>query len=225
MVINGLLKKDLYNLASYKTPLIMMVLFCSMAIIGTEAVYWGSVVAGVIVGMISLSTFSYDEMAKSNRYVLTLPVTRKEIVLEKYILAVGATVLGSLLGFVLTLLIGILMNYVRPANMIDINLDTLLSTSLGGLFGVSLIQAIQIPSIFKWGAEKGRIQMFIGIFALVVLAAVAGFVIQQLGITVDFAAIKNMLKGFGPVALVSLSSLFYLISYMISVRIYRDKEE
>ena len=152
MVIKGLLKKDLYNLASYKTPLIMMVLFCSMAIIGTEAVYWGSVVAGVIVGMISLSTFSYDEMAKSNRYVLTLPVTRKEIVLEKYILAVGATVLGSLLGFILTLLIGNLMNYVRPANMIDINLDTLLSTSLGGLFGVSLIQAIQIPSIFKWGA-------------------------------------------------------------------------
>lgn len=225
MMIKGLLKKDLYNLASYKTPLIMMVLFCSMAIIGTEAVYWGSVVTGVIVGMISLSTFSYDEMAKSNRYVLTLPVTRKEIVLEKYILAVGATVLGSLLGFILTLLIGNLMNYVRPDNIIDINLDTLLSTSLGGLFGVSLIQAIQIPSIFKWGAEKGRIQMLIGIFALVVLAAGAGFVIQQLGITIDFAAIKNMLKGFGPVALVVLSSLFYLISYMISVRIYRDKEE
>lgn len=225
MMIKGLLKKDLYNLASYKTPLVMMVLFCSMAIIGTEAVYWGSVVTGVIVGMISLSTFSYDEMAKSNRYVLTLPVTRKEIVLEKYILAVGATVLGSLLGFILTLLIGNLMNYVRPDNIIDINLDTLLSTSLGGLFGVSLIQAIQIPSIFKWGAEKGRIQMLIGIFALVVLAAGAGFVIQQLGITVDFAAIKSILKGFGPVALVALSSLFYLISYMISVRIYRDKEE
>lgn len=224
-MIKGLLKKDLYNLASYKTPLVMMVLFCSMAIIGTEAVYWGSVVTGVIVGMISLSTFSYDEMAKSNRYVLTLPVTRKEIVLEKYILAVGATVLGSLLGFILTLLIGNLMNYVRPDNIIDINLDTLLSTSLGGLFGVSLIQAIQIPSIFKWGAEKGRIQMLIGIFALVVLAAGAGFVIQQLGITVDFAAIKSILKGFGPVALVALSSLFYLISYMISVRIYRDKEE
>lgn len=225
MVIKGLLKKDLYNLASYKTPLIMMVLFCSMAIIGTEAVYWGSVVTGVIVGMISLSTFSYDEMAKSNRYVLTLPVTRKEIVLEKYILAVGATVLGSLLGFILTLLIGNLMNYVRPDNIIDINLDTLLSTSLGGLFGVSLIQAIQIPSIFKWGPEKGRIQMLIGIFALVVLAAGAGFVIQQLGITVDFAAIKNMLKGFGPVALVVLSSLFYLISYLVSYRIYRNKEE
>ena len=225
MTIKGLLKKDLYNLASYKTPLIMTVLFCCMAIIGTEAIYWGPVVAGVIVGMISLSTFSHDEMAKTNRYALTLPVTRKEVVLEKYILAVGATVLGSLLGFILTLLIGNLMNYVRPDNIIDINLDTLLSASLGGLFGVSLIQAIQIPSIFKWGPEKGRIQMFIGIFALVVLAAGVGFAIQQFGITLDFTAIKDILKGFGPVALVVLSSLFYLISYLVSYRIYRNKEE
>ena len=224
-MIKGLLKKDLYNLASYKTPLIMTVLFCCMAIIGTEAIYWGPVVAGVIVGMISLSTFSYDEMAKSNRYVLTLPVTRREIVLEKYILAVGATVLGGLLGFILTLLIGNLMNYVRPDNMIDINLDTLLSASLGGLFGVSLIQAIQIPSIFKWGPEKGRIQMFIGIFALFVLVGGGGFAIQQFGIALDFTAIKGALKGFGPVALVVLSSLFYLISYLVSYRIYRNKEE
>ena len=78
-MIKGLLKKDLYNLASYKTTLIIVVLFCGIAIIGTDAIYWGSVVIGIIVGMISLSTFSYDEMSKSNKYILTLPVTRKEI--------------------------------------------------------------------------------------------------------------------------------------------------
>ena len=60
-MIKGLLKKDLYNLASYKTTLIIIVIFCGMAIIGTDAIYWGSVVIGIIVGMISLSTFSYDE--------------------------------------------------------------------------------------------------------------------------------------------------------------------
>ena len=178
-MIKGLLKKDLYNLASYKTTLIIIVIFCGMAIIGTDAIYWGSVVIGIIVGMISLSTFSYDEMAKSNRYILTLPVTRKEIVLEKYILAIGATILGSLLGFVLTLLIGNIMNYVRPDNVIDINIDTLLATTIGGLFGVSLIQAIQIPSIFKWGAEKGRIQMFIVLFVLALIGAGVGFLIKD----------------------------------------------
>ena len=193
-MIKGLLKKDLYNLASYKTTLMIITLFCGIAIIGTDAIYWGSIVIGIIVGMISLSTFSYDEMAKSNRYILTLPVTRKEIVLEKYILAIGATILGSLLGFVLTLLIGNMMNYVRPDNVIDINIDTLLSTSIGGLFGVSLIQAIQIPSIFKWGAEKGRIQMFIVLFVIALIGAGVGFLIKESGLSVDIEKLENTLK-------------------------------
>lgn len=224
-MIKGLLKKDLYNLASYKTTLMIITLFCGIAIIGTDAIYWGSIVIGIIVGMISLSTFSYDEMAKSNRYILTLPVTRKEIVLEKYILAIGATILGSLLGFVLTLLIGNMMNYVRPDNMIDINIDTLLSTSIGGLFGVSVIQAIQIPSIFKWGAEKGRIQMFIVLFVVALIGAGVGFLIKESGLSVDIEKLENTLKSFGWIILVILSFIIYFISYKVSYKIYKNKEE
>ena len=224
-MIKGLLKKDLYNLASYKTTLMIITLFCGIAIIGTDAIYWGSIVIGIIVGMISLSTFSYDEMAKSNRYILTLPVTRKEIVLEKYILAIGATILGSLLGFVLTLLIGNMMNYVRPDNMIDINIDTLLSTSIGGLFGVSVIQAIQIPSIFKWGAEKGRIQMFIVLFVIALIGAGVGFFIKESGLSVDIEKLENTLKSFGWIILVILSFIIYFISYKVSYKIYKNKEE
>ena len=224
-MIKGLLKKDLYNLASYKTTLIIIVLFCGIAIIGTDAIYWGSVVIGIIVGMISLSTFSYDEMAKSNRYILTLPVTRKEIVLEKYILAIGATILGSLLGFVLTLLIGNIMNYVRPDNVIDINVDTLLATTIGGLFGVSLIEAIQIPSIFKWGAEKGRIQMFIILFVLALIGAGVGFLIKESGLSIEIEKLESVLKNFGLLLLVLLSFIIYFISYKISYKFYKNKEE
>ena len=224
-MIKGLLKKDLYNLASYKTTLIIVVLFCGIAIIGTDAIYWGSVVIGIIVGMISLSTFSYDEMSKSNKYILTLPVTRKEIVLEKYILAIGATILGGILGFIVTLLVGNVMNYLRPDNLIDINIETLLATSVGGMFGISLIQSIQIPSIFKWGAEKGRIQMFIVLFVLVIIGAIAGFLLKQAGLSVDIEKLENILNNFGLVALILLPCLMYFISYKISYKIYKNKEE
>ena len=37
-MIKGLLKKDLYNLATYKASLIIIVLFCGIAIIGTDAI-------------------------------------------------------------------------------------------------------------------------------------------------------------------------------------------
>ena len=224
-MIKGLLKKDLYNLASYKTTLIIVVLFCGIAIIGTDAIYWGSVVIGIIVGMISLSTFSYDEMSKSNKYILTLPVTRKEIVLEKYVLAIGATILGGILGFIVTLLVGNVMNYLRPDNLIDINIETLLATSVGGMFGISLIQSIQIPSIFKWGAEKGRIQMFIVLFVLVITGAFAGFLLKQAGLSVDIEKLESILNNFGLVALDLLSCLMYFISYKISYKIYKNKEE
>ena len=223
-MIKGLLKKDLYNLASYKTTLIIVVLFCGIAIIGTDAIYWGSVVIGIIVGMISLSRFSYDEMSKSNKYILTLPVTRKEIVLEKYVLAIGATILGGILGFIVTLLVGNVMNYLRPDNLIDINIETLLATSVGGMFGISLIQSIQIPSIFKWGAEKGRIQMFIVLFVLVIIGAIAGFLLKQAGLSVDIEKLENILNNFGLVALILLSCLMYFISYKISYKIYKNKD-
>ena len=175
--------------------------------------------------MISLSTFSYDEMSKSNKYILTLPVTRKEIVLEKYVLAIGATILGGILGFIVTLLVGNVMNYLRPDNLIDINIETLLATSVGGMFGISLIQSIQIPSIFKWGAEKGRIQMFIVLFVLVIIGAIAGFLLKQAELTVDIEKLENILNNFGLVALILLSCLMYFISYKISYKIYKNKEE
>ena len=94
-MIKGLIKKDLYNLSSYKSSLIIMILFCGIAIIGTKAINYASIIICTIVGMISLSTFSYDEIAKSNKYILTLPTDRKEIIKAKYILAIGATILGG----------------------------------------------------------------------------------------------------------------------------------
>ena len=79
-MIKGLLKKDLYNLASYKASLIITVIFCGIAIIGTEAVNYGPIIICTIIGMISLSTFNYDEIAKSNKYILTLATNKKEII-------------------------------------------------------------------------------------------------------------------------------------------------
>ena len=135
-MLKGLLKKDLYNLASYKASLIIIVLFCGIAIVGTEAINWGSIIICTIVGMIALSTFNYDEIAKSNKYILTLPTNRKEIIKEKFILAIGATILGGILGLLLTIIVANVMNYLRPENIININYESLITTTIGGMFGI-----------------------------------------------------------------------------------------
>ena len=160
-----------------------------------------------------------------NKYILTLPTNRKEIVKEKFILAIGATILGGILGLLLTIIVTNVMNYIRPENMININYESLITTTIGGMFGISLIQAIQIPSIFKWGAEKGRIQMFILLFIIIVIAAGAGFLIMKSNLNINMEMLENFINQFGLVLLVALMIIMYSISYVISYRIYKNKEE
>lgn len=224
-MIKGLLKKDLYNLATYKASLIIIILFCGIAIIGTESVQFAPIIICTIVGMISLSTFNYDEIAKSNKYILTLPTNRKEIVKEKFILAIGATILGGLLGLFLTIIVVNVLNSIRPDNVINLDYESLIATTIGGMWGISLIQAIQIPSIFKWGAEKGRIQMFVLLFVIVAVVAGITFLIMQTNFHIDVEMLKNVLHQFGFIILVLTMVIMYYISYKISYKIYRNKEE
>ena len=224
-MIKGLIKKDLYNLSSYKSSLIIMILFCGIAIIGTKAINYASIIICTIVGMISLSTFSYDEIAKSNKYILTLPTDRKEIIKAKYILAIGATILGGILGLLLTIIVVNVMNYLRPEDIINIDYEGLIVSTIGGMWGISLIQSIQIPSIYKWGAEKGRIQMFILLFILVAVVIGIGFLIMKANFNIDIKAINSFMNKFGIMILVALMIIMYYISYNISYKIYKNKEE
>ena len=224
-MIKGLIKKDLYNLSSYKSSLIIMILFCGIAIIGTKAINYASIIICTIVGMISLSTFSYDEIAKSNKYILTLPTDRKEIIKAKYILAIGATILGGILGLLITIIVVNVMNYLRPEDIINIDYEGLIVSTIGGMWGISLIQSIQIPSIYKWGAEKGRIQMFILLFILVAVVIGIGFLIMKANFNIDIKAINSFINKFGIMILVALMIIMYYISYNISYKIYKNKEE
>ena len=224
-MIKGLIKKDLYNLGSYKSSLIIMIIFCAVAIIGTKAVIYGPIIICTMIGMIALSTFSYDEISRANKYILTLPTNRKELVKEKFILAIGATIFGGILGILITIVVTKIMNYIQPINTINLNYNDLLFSTIGGMFGISLIQAIQIPSIYKWGPEKGRIQMFILIFLLVVLISGIGFLIMKSNININLDIFENFMERFGMIFLVLLIGSMYFISYKASCKIYSNKEE
>lgn len=108
-MIKGLLKKDLYNLASYKASLIIIVLFCGIAIVGTEAINWGP--------------------------------------------------------------------------------------------------------------------MFILLFIIIVITAGAGFLIMKANLNINMEMLENFINQFGLVLLVALMIIMYSISYVISYRIYKNKEE
>lgn len=105
------------------------------------------------------------------------------------------------------------------------NMYNYINVALVGILGVGLIEAIQIPCVYKWGAEKGRIQMFI-VSAIILLLIGGIFLIGQ---NADFhLPINNILKminNFLPIILILATLILYYFSYIVSYKIYKNKEE
>ena len=218
--IKGLLIKDLLQLKSYKkTLLIFMIIFAFSAISeenGVSVMLITMITLGF--GMFSMASFSYDETSKADRYILTLPITKKEVVLAKYILAIGFTIIGSIIGILLTFIIAFAFQKEIP------NLQEMISLGLGGILGISFIEAIQIPCIYKWGAERGRMQMLIVTAIIALLIGGLFFLGEKLNITLPSEQELAICSTFIPFILVGAIVLIYFISYKIAYRIYSNKE-
>lgn len=217
-IIKGLILKDLLQLKSYKRTLIVYILIFILTGFAQETTKGIGVMVAVMLtlgfGMFSMASFNYDEQAKSDGYFLTFPLTKRNILLAKYILVILSTIVGAIVGVLASILIIYFIDKQLP------NINDILYTILGGIFGVGLIEAIQIPCVYKWGAEKGRIQMFIVAALIVVLALGVLSFVSDLNISIS----ANKTENFIPIILTLLIILIYYISYKVSYKIYKNKE-
>ena len=215
-VIKGLITKDILQLKSYNRTLIIFIVIFTITSISREGGI-GNMLAIMLTlgfGMFSMASFNYDEFNKADRYILTLPLTKKEVVLSKYILVIGSTVMGSIIGIMLSYIVTFAMNKQVP------NIEEIISVGLGGLLGIGIIEAIQIPCVYKWGAEKGRIQMVI----LTALLGVIIFVGAKANIQLPANNILNIVNTFLPLIFIGLIIIIYYISYKVAYKIYDKKE-
>ena len=73
-VIKGLLKKDLLNLASYKQSLFIIIAFLAIfSAFNKGMLQFMPIAISTAMGMIVLSTFNYDEIAKADNFILSFP--------------------------------------------------------------------------------------------------------------------------------------------------------
>ena len=218
--IKGLIIKDLSQLKSYKRTLIIFIaIFVLTGIAQENTKGIGNMLVIMLTlgfGMFSIASFNYDEQAKADRYILTFPLTKKEIVISKYILVIGSTIIGAIVGTIISFAILFIINKEIP------NIQELIAIALGGILGLGIVEGIQIPCIYKWGAEKGRIQLFI------VVAAVALFLtgIFYIGkdIQLPMNSILNIINSLLPIILILATVIIYYISYRIAYKIYSKKE-
>lgn len=228
--IKGLLIKDLLQLKSYQKTLIVFILifFCT-AIAQSNGKGVSSMLIFMMtfgLGMFSMASFSYDEMAKADAYLLSMPLTRKDMVKEKYILSICAVVIGAILGLVASFIGNIALNYIKPEfSGIEFNTIETLGLVLGSILGIGLMQCIQIPCVFKWGAEKGRIQILVIIGLLALIIGGAFMLIGQMDVAISpTQEVQNFLSTYLPVILLVIAVGMYYGSYCISLKIVKHKE-
>lgn len=146
--MKGLLIKEAGLLKSnVRTQLFSLVLFAAMGFLLKNPAYTGMMVTLLITNL-TYTSLSYDESCCWNRYVMTMPVRRKDLVSVKYVLlyllAVGAVLF--------TLLLGIPMSRVT-----DMSFGECAATAAVCGEVALLVMSINVLLCIKLGVEKARI--------------------------------------------------------------------
>jgi ABC-type transport system involved in multi-copper enzyme maturation permease subunit len=209
--MRGLLLKDLINLKTYGRSVILIVtVFTAFAFFSDDSSFTTTFIS-ILFAIMAITSMSYDELAKWNIYALSMPISRKELVLGKYLLAFILVCLGVAISLIIAVIPVFMGN---EADLLMLMLTVLTSGS------VALIMlTILLPLVYKFGIEKSRIILFIVLFIPSILLAI----LAQTGLIMPNKAtdilIITLLQILPIVALV-----LFVASYFISVAIFNNKE-
>ena len=200
--MKGLLIKDWKTLL--KQMKVMLVIVVVLACIpGTYMAAFALFYAA----MLPITALAYDERAKWDELAVMMPYTAKAIVGSKYVL--GLTLVLPVLA--LSMLSRLI---VHSAPIVSEDTMSLLITACLSL----VLMAIDLPFMFRFGVEKGRLIYIL----LTCVFVVAG---------VNYAGkLADAVNGIGaamvttvPLLLLAAAVIALLISYLISVRVYRAR--
>ena len=208
--MKGLVKKDFLLLKGNLTYFIVVTIIFSVFSVMESSFDIASFLP--FMGMILLvSTFSWDDYNNWNAYAITLPVGRKNIVKSKYISAIITIVLSAIISlivsFITTSIAGNSFDFVNS-----------LSYILGSILGLVLVLGIWFPCIYKFGVEKGRIILFVGVFATIIIASGLVKIFGLPSFSFDYS--DKALFIILPLAIICI----FTISYIVSAIIYSHKE-
>jgi ABC-2 type transport system permease protein len=202
--MTGLIIKDLLNLKKQgKIFLLLVVFYFAMGLVNENTSMFTSMMTMVAV-LIPLTAMAYDERSKWDRYALTMPISRKNMVMSRYLLGL----IFLIVAFVLSMLVNIVISNMKTAE------NTLVV--LGGFSTGLMLMSVIFPLLFKFGVEKGRIFMMIVIF----IPVAALMMISKLGISMPDEEIIKSVIYLSPI----IGAVIFLISIYVSLWIYKKKE-
>lgn len=216
--MTGLIVKDfLVSKRSLKAYLGIMLFYAVLTFLGVFNISFVTAFVSVMLIMLPIGAFSYDEAAKWDRYAMALPLGRRAVVGARYLF----TLLVTLISLALALLSGVAVSVTGQGSFIEV-MFTAFATLAAGL----LVSDLLLPLCYKLGAERARPYLY----AIVFIPIIALFLAFRMGVHIDTSRLDRLAQS-SPAVLLALSSLpvlaalaLMLVSYFISCRVTANKE-
>lgn len=207
--MKGVLVKDLYIARSN-----ILVTIVSLVVLGfglsflleTSALLVLAPVAATTAAFISITS---DAASKWNKNVITMPVSRNQIIGEKFLFYILLAVLGFLTALIPCV--------VLACFGMDITLHSLCLYGSIGISATLLAGGISLPCAYLFDPEKSQIVFMMSFMAST--GIITGLVLL---INLVLSVKENILLAFGIVLIISV--IWFFISYRIAVKVYRKRD-
>lgn len=207
--MKGLLLKDGYQTVSQmKTMYLTVAVILVVWMFSTSDSYAFPIsYAAIFLGVLPVNLLGYDQNSGWVEYSLTLPVSKKVLVAEKYLVgllcAAASVVIGGLFVVVLSLLKGAALD------------GTALFFVGNGVNTILLMNGISLPLMYRFGAEKARMIYILTFAGFGALIAGGGALVDEFQTNGRFQASIGLGAALFVVVLV-----LYVLSWRLSVAWY-----
>lgn len=216
--MKGLLKKDLALLRNTgKAYLVIVLIELIFGLFNKEMQSFTMGFATIMISMAGLSTLSYDDFENGILFLMSLPVSRKTYIREKYLFCFLCGVAGWLISLVLA---------VAVFGKTLLGSDFFIAEASCFLTTAGVMTAVMISARIRFGPEKSRVVGMAIIMVLCILGYVGKFIIDALSVDVDvlIRAGQRLPDSWILLGIIGIYVLVMLISYLYSVHVFEKKE-
>ena len=211
--MKGLFVKDIELMKQQKQFFILVVVMgVILNLAGSGSVSFAIGYFTFVTAIFAITTISYDEFDNGLAFLMTLPVTRKQYVAEKYLLGAGLTAAA----WGIEAITGVICKGVAE-------LQGCLSEKIIYIPLALLMLSVSLPLVIHFGAEKGR---YIAMVMWAIIIAVVYTLIKTMGLSADAvgAWLNGLNWGMVLAGVVLFTVIVYMGSFWIGVRLMEKKE-
>ena len=207
--MKGVLVKDLYIAKSN-----IFVTIVSLVVLGFGLSFLLETSALLVLAPVSATTAAFisitsDAASKWNKNVITMPVSRGQIIGEKFLFYILLAALGMVTALIPCV--------VLACFGMDVTFHSLCLYGSIGISATLLAGGISLPCAYLFDPEKSQIVFMMSFMAST--GIIAGLILL---INFVFPVKENILLAFGIVLVISV--IWFFISYGIAVKIYQKRD-